>query len=308
MFKNDKKHLPFGHSAAVLDQDCMTLLESYRPDFSKILFDKSIVDQFCEKYFYWILSSCNHNVIGLADFKYKVYSLGTTEAFDKFYMKNQNRRFRCFKTEYMYHELAWKSNQSNWAYIEDKELKENDAVVISLPFSDTGNQHFFHNQILSQCNQLGIPVLLDLCYFSISTGINIDLTYPCITDVVFSLSKVFPVAHARIGMRLTRFDNDDTLFVYQKNFYNNRIGAALGLEFISRFSCDYIPKKYKSKQLKFCKMLGIEPSKTVLFGIAFDCWNEYNRGGLTNRLSLHNFLTQDTSVLKGIIDGSSVKQ
>lgn len=306
MFKNDKRHLPFGHSAAVLDQNCMMLLESYKPNFSEILLDRNIVDQFCEKYFYWILTSSNHNVSGLTDFKYRIYSLGTTEAFDKFYMKNHNRRFRCFKTEYMYHQLAWRNAWPNWNYIEDDELKENDAVVISLPFADTGDQHSLHNQVLDQCSRLGIPVLIDLCYFSISEGIDIDLTYPCITDVVFSLSKVFPIAHARIGMRLTRIDDDDTLFVYQKSFYNNRIGAALGLEFINKFSCDYIPKKYKNKQLNFCEMLGIEPSKTVLFGIAKDCWNEYNRGGSTNRLSLHNFLNQDIDTLKGVINGSSI--
>jgi hypothetical protein len=191
-------------------------------------------------------------------------------------------------------------------FIEDYDLDKNDAVVISLPFADTGDIHISHKEILERCTDLNIPVLIDLCYFSISAGITVDLYYPCITDIVFSLSKAFPIAHARIGLRLTKIDDDDTLFVYQKSFYNNRLGAALGLEFIRSFSCDYIPSKYKTKQLEFCSLLNVRPSKTVLFGIASNNWKEYNRGGPTNRLSLHNFLNQDIETIKGVINGSTI--
>lgn len=307
MFKNDKRNLPFGHSAAVLDSKCVLHLESFRPNLSNILLDNNIVDQFCEEYYKWLLHSNNHRVQGLEEFKHQVYSLGTSESFDKFYMKNKSKRFRCFKTEYMYHQLAWRNAWPDWQFIEDCDITENDAVVISLPFADTGDIHLLHTNVLETCNKLNVPVLIDLCYFSIATDIDIDLRYPCITDIVFSLSKAFPVAHARIGMRLTRVDDDDTLFVYQKSFYNNRLGAAIGLELVKNFSCDYIPTTYKKKQQEFCNTLGIAPSKTVLFGIAQDKWHEYNRGGLTNRLSFHNFLNQDIDTFKGVINGSSIK-
>ncbi len=305
-YTNDKKHLPFGHSTAVLDPKALSLLSEYRPDLSKIMLDTGIVDTFCEEYFNWIKTSTNHQVYGLDEYKHLTYSLGTSEAFDKFYIRNKDRRFRCFKTEYMYHQLSWRHSWPNWRYIEDCDLLENDAVVISLPFADTGDKHHLHEEILEKCTKLGIPVLIDLCYFSISTGLKIDLTYPCITDVTVSLSKAFPVAHARIGMRLTRTDDDDAMFVYQKALYNNRAGAALGLEFIRNFSCDYIPVTYRKRQEEFCELLGVTPSKTVLFGIAQSNWKEYNRGGLTNRLSLHNFLDKDINVIKEVINGSSI--
>ena len=48
--------------------------------------------------------------------------------------------------------------------------------------------------------------------------------------------------------------------------------------------------KYKDKQKSFCKMLQVEPSNTMLFGLGTDGWEMYNRGGPTNRLGLHNFL------------------
>lgn len=308
VYTNDKRSLPFGHSAAILDPNCLKLLDNFKPNLSEVLLDISVVDKFLEEYFHWIKHSQNHNLYGIDDFKYKTYSLGTTEAFDKFYIRNRLRRFRCFRTEYMYHQLAWRNSWPNWKYIEDDALRENDAVVISLPFADTGDKHHLNDEVLNQCDKLGIPVLIDCCYFSISSGINIDLSHSCISDVTFSLSKAFPVAHARIGMRLTREDDDDTMFVYQKSNYNNRIGAALGLELIRNFSCDYIPRTYKSKQEEFCHFLEVIPSKTVLFGIGISNWTEYNRGGFTNRLSLHKFLDKDINILKEVLHGNSVQQ
>lgn len=305
-FSNDKRHLPFGHSAAVEDPKCIELLDNFKPNLNKVLSSTSIVDNFCDQYYNWIISSPNHKLIGLEDFKFKVYSLGTSEAFDKFYIRNKNKRFRCFRTEYMYHQLAWRNSWPNWQFIEDDALRFGDAVVISLPFADTGDKHHLHEEVLQQCEKLGIPVLIDCCYFSISTGLTIDLCYSCITDVTFSLSKAFPVAHARIGMRLTRIDDDDTMFVYQKSFYNNRFGAALGLEFIQNFPCDYIPRTYRNKQEKFCQLLEVIPSKTALFGIAQSNWHEYNRGGLTNRLSLHKFLAKDINIIKEVLNVSTV--
>jgi histidinol-phosphate/aromatic aminotransferase/cobyric acid decarboxylase-like protein len=272
-----------------------------------VLNDTGIVDRFCSQYTEWLLSSTNHSIHGLEDFKIAVYSQGTTESFDKFYMRHNTRRFRCFKTEYMYHQLAWRNGWPNWKYLEDDSLDKNDAVIISMPFADTGDKHRLQEQVLNECDRLGIPVLIDCAYFSISTGIDMDFTHPCITDVTFSLSKAFPIAHARIGLRLTRIDDDDTLFVYQKSFYNNRLGAALGLEFLNNFTSDYVPNKYREKQAEFCNLLNIVPSKTVLFGIADSGWNEYNRGGQTNRLSLHKYLHMDVEQFKGVIDVSTIK-
>jgi len=131
-------------------------------------------------------------------------------------------------------------------------------------------------------------VLVDCAYYGSCRNIDIDLAYPCITDVTFSLSKTFPLAYARIGIRYTRTDDDDTMFVYHKISYNNKIGALIGLEYFKNFSPDYIPNKYIDKQQKFCYTLGVETSKTVLFGIdTQNQYPQYNRGGNTNRLSFH---------------------
>ena len=286
---NDNRALDYGSAFAINDSETIGHL-TIDPTW---LTNQTIIDQYLYNYELWIKSTQNNKISGLDDFKFKCYSNGTTESFDKFYMKNKDRRFRCFKGEYMYHKLAWR-DKFKWEWIENDSLQYNDAVVISLPFADTGAKHTEYDWLMTQCNLKNIPVLVDCAYFGICNNINFDFTAQCITDITFSLSKTFPVANARIGIRFTREDNDDTMFVYHKIHYNNKLGAGIGINYFQNFTPDFIYNKYKDKQLKLCNMLGVKPSKTVLFGIDFENkYPEYNRGSISNRLSFHKKYTKE---------------
>ena len=282
---NDKRNMDFGSAFAIQDPATIKLLRQTF-NFTDLNSD-SIIDEYLYEYDTWIKSGTLNVFTGLEDFKYKCYSNGTTESFDKFYMKNAQRRFRCYKGEYMYHKLAWR-DKFNWAWLEEAPLHKNDAVIISLPLSDTGDKHSLYHELMRKCSNLDIPVLVDCAYYGSCRHIHIDLAYPCITDVTFSLSKTFPVAYARIGIRYTKVDDDDTMFVYHKINYNNKIGALLGLEYFKNFTPDYIPNKYVDKQTELCNSNNVLPSKTVLFGIDNNNKHpQYNRGGTSNRLSFH---------------------
>lgn len=282
---NDKRQLPFGESTAINDPEALNVINNTKLDLTV-----DVSDEFCQAYQQWISQTKLNTIQGLDQFPFACYSNGTTEAFDKFYMKHNSRRFRCFKGEYVYHRLVWRNNWPNWVWLDDECLDSNDAVVISLPFSDTGTKHKLHEALLDQCDEKGIPVLVDCAYFGICSNIDFNFNHECITDITFSLSKVFPVAHARIGMRLSREDNDDPLFVVNKIKYVNRFGPQLGLALISKFDTDFIFNKYREKQLTLCKGYRVNPSDTVLFGIGDNTWQEYNRGTDTNRLSFNKFL------------------
>ena len=300
-------HNIFKNSYAIQDPEIVNFIKHI--DFSEALWDNSVTKNFCNAYKNWILSSADNNFIGLNNFTYAIYSNGASQAFDMFYIKNKNRRFRCFKGEYVYHKLAWRNNWNDWTFIEDSPLEFNDAVVISLPFSDTGNKHVEMDSVLEICDRLQIPVLIDCIYFGICNNINFDLSFNCITDVVFSLSKTFPVANARIGIRFTKTDDDDLMFVYDKMNYNNRLGSHLGLNLLQNFSPDFVYNKYKSKQLECCSVLNITPSNTVLFGVDnFKKYNQYNRGTNTNRLSLQDLLILNNLQMKEILYANSNKQ
>lgn len=286
---NSINKLDFSAAACIKDKQTIELLKT--PVNTDVLFAEDSVTDFLNDYRNWINSTKNNVFVGIENYQYSCFSAGTSESFDKFYMKNATKRFRCFRGEYIYHKLAWR-DKFNWCYIDDEPIAENDAVIISLPFADTGNKHINHNNILEKCEELNVPVLIDCCYFGTCANIEFDLTYNCITDVTFSLSKAFPVAHARIGMRLTKEDNDDTLFAYNKPnlSYNNRLGASLGQRFIKEFGPDYIFNKYRKHQIDFCNKTDTKVSNTVMFGIGDIRYNQYNRGTDTNRLSFHRYL------------------
>ena len=87
---------------------------------------------------------------------------GTAQAFDHWYWRHKNRTFRFYKGEFMYHGAVLKHG-GLWSYIEDRKLQSNDAVIISVPFSDYGSQHPNLDYILNQCTALGIPGIIRFC-------------------------------------------------------------------------------------------------------------------------------------------------
>lgn len=275
----------FGSAFAIQDKETLSILQE--PIELEVLKSESIINCFLIKYFDWIQGSHLNEILGLNEFPYKNYSNGTSETFDKFYLKNSGRRFRCLRGEYAYHKIAWQ-NKFNWAYLEGLELQPNDAVVISLPFADTGDKHPNYDAILSRCSELRIPVLVDCAYFGVCQDLIFNLSHACISDVTFSLSKTFPIAYARVGIRFNREDDDDTMSAYSKVGYNNKIGAAIGLRYLDNFSPDYMVKKYTSQQKIYCDQMALKVSKTILFGIDEENnYPEYNRGSISNRLSFH---------------------
>lgn len=254
------------------------------------LYSTDVQDQFLTRYRQWIGETKLNSFNNLDQFPVSTFCNGTTEAFDKFYLDHCTRRFRCFRGEYMYHMASWR-NYFDWAFLEDGELQPTDAVVISMPFSDTGNQHPNMQHILDRAAELNVPVLVDCAFFGICANINFDFDHPAITTVTFSLSKCYPVANLRIGMRLTRVDDDDSLLVMNKTQYTNRISAAVGLEVLNTITPDWNVERWRDAQQDICRTLGVTPSNTVIFGIDYtDKYQAYNRGGPSNRLSLSKYL------------------
>ena len=279
---------------AVVDPERIAAVEyaTAKVLFAGALDNPTVVNDFCYTYRNWILSTKNNTVIGLDGFPTMGFSNGTSEAFDKFYLQNHGRRFRCFRGEYMYHRLAWDAHQFSWAWLDDEPLAENDAVVVSLPFADTGEVHNrYTKEFLDQCYNLGIPVLLDCAFFGICSSIKFDFTHPAITDVCFSLSKTAPVNLLRIGLRFTRPGFHDSLQVYHDSQYVNRLSAAVGLTMLNSIGPDDTYNRWRNQQLNFCLAMRLVPSNTVIFGIDTQhLYDAYNRGSKdTNRICFSKY-------------------
>jgi len=245
--------------------------------------EKTDIAMFCKSYKKWIGEG--RNFLGWDRFEYLDFSNGTTEVFDKFYQLHSNRRLRLLHGEYFYHQIQSKIIFKKFAWLEDEKLSDQDVVVLSCPFSDTGNLTPGLDNILSECDRLSIPVMIDMAYISISDIDNINLDYDCIECITSSLSKIFPVENDRIGIRLRQKFSDDTLFAYNKNQYINWKSLSIGNHLIKVFSNNWLIERYRDKQNNLCKELDISPSRSVIFGIDYkNNFLEYNRGTNSNRL------------------------
>jgi hypothetical protein len=228
----------------------------------------------------WITNTRNNTVRGLELFPNAVFSHGTTESFDKFYTRHRNRTVRVLAGEYAYHQYAVNCQVGG---IDD--VTADDCVVVSLPFADSGTQYLYR-ELMQRCTELGVPVLVDCCWFGMCSGIDFDFTYPCIEDVVFSLSKTFPVNKLRIGCRFSK-PYCDGLTVYREHEYTNFYLQHIAMDLLAQFTSDYMFNKYHLKQLKLCKQLQVTPSPVVnLAWGSGENWTYLNRGGPFNRLCL----------------------
>ena len=247
-----------------------------------------VLSNFNEEYLFefrkWINSTTINTIKGFDAFTHADFCHGTTEAFDKFYTQNHTRRLRIFKADYAYHKFS----HNNYEFLEDDVLRSNDAIIISLPFSDTGDE-FQYEDILQIAERFNLPVLVDCCWFGTCSNVTFDFSYSCITTITFSLSKSFPVSRFRIGIRFTKDNFDDGLTAYTRDNYVNTLSQYIGISFMKAFSPDYIPTKYKEKQASMCKAMRITPSKVVFLGLGDAKWSSLNRGGEHNRLCLSDF-------------------
>jgi len=251
-------------------------ISSYNP--AQLTNSKHYLDQFVKNFTHWI---------GLSDlFEYQGdFSNGTTQAFDSFYLRHCKKRFRCYPGEYFYHLKTWESNNVRWSFITDNDpLVPGDAVVLSVPFCDTGNVQ--HIDIISHCESLEIPILLDMCYYPLTELFKIDLTSAAIDTISFSLSKIFPVAHHRIGVRYTKKNVFDGQKLHHTIGYANVMSAYIGQSLLDKYSADYIHTKYRQKQQIVCEFLSIDPSQSTIFALGNSDWNMYNRSNLIKEYKL----------------------
>jgi hypothetical protein len=259
----------------------------------KYLYDETIKDRFVERYYDWVQQSKLNTLSGLDKFNSVDFVHGTSQAFDFWYQKHHNKRFRSLKGEYAYHKVSWK-NYFEWEYFEDDELRSGDALIISVPFSDLGAKHPETESILDKCDELGIPVFIDAAYYCIVRDLDFNLDRPCIDTIAFSMSKAcYGAERLRIGIRCRRQNDDDGCVLFNQFHCVAKIAAGVGYQICENFDIDYNQNKFREKQLEICKELRIQPSDSVLFGLATPDhpeFGDYDRGTEWRRVCISRLL------------------
>ena len=255
------------------------------------IFDYEALERYTEKYFEWIMSSKRNKLINLDLFKYKTFTHGTTETFNNFFSKYHNKRFRCFKGEYMFHRLNWRNNGFKWKYLEDGKIEDGDAIIISLPYSDYGIEHPNTKEIMKICDDLNVPVCIDCAYMIIGKDINFDFNHNCIDCITFSLSKGFwGIDKLRCGIRFQKKDMDDPIDIYNKWSCVSMYSLAVAEKLFSKFEFDYNWNKFEKKYEKICNENELKETNCILFGIGDDRFSNFNRGSNVNRVCISNSL------------------
>ena len=282
------KHKPYGGAWCINDEEVIRSMQIYLDQNAYIdIINQTDVNGFLETYFEFVRSTKN-NLQGIEKFKSLAFSLGTTNTFDMFTLSHPTRRLVSFKGDYIYHNIIQRTmyNKTNTLSHAD-EIQKNDCLVISCPFADTGEEHPKMSKILTTCDHLKVPVLVDMAYINISQGIDVNLEHDCIEALTTSLSKVFPLGFVRVGMRMKKENVDDGLDMTTSSGWVNKLGIGIANHVLKQFDSNSIIDKYKPQQIELCKQLDVSPSKSVIFGVDYNAkYEEYNRGTASNRLCL----------------------
>lgn len=260
-----------------VEQELFQLLGQVQPD--QVALTQWNTDTYVGSFIDWIRTGTYNQIHGLETFEHQAYAHGAIEIIQEFINRHgAQRRIRFSEAEFVVSKIACNSAGIDFLHLEAGPVAPNDAVLISLPFAGNGGRYPGYNDLITQCNRLGVPVLLDLAYYGISHGLTIDLTPACITDVAFSLSKPL-VTQLRLGLRLTRRYHDDVLQSNSDLKIYNRISTWLAVQLMKKFPCDYTISKYLDLQLDVCAQLGIEPTPTVTLALGDESHQDFYRSG-----------------------------
>lgn len=245
------------------------------------------------QWYQWITDSRLKTLAGLDRFEFVDFVNGTSQTFDHFWLNYRHKRCVAFRGEFQYH--ACVNKQHHFSYLDTPDdLQREDSLVISFPFSDYGGPHPDWYDILQRCDQLQIPVCVDLAYWGIAHDVHFDLRdHDCIEQITCSLSKPFwTLENHRVGVRFSRFYINDGISMINEVNMQNVYSMSLGNHFMRHFGCDWVSDKFKLSQIEICDRLGLVASPTVIFGHGGKDYDHCNRGiAKNNRVCISEFLT-----------------
>lgn len=209
---------------------------------------------------------------------------GTTGAFQDFKWLAPECPLVVLRGEYPYHRMTGARVVDHW-----QEIPQSSKLILSHPFSATGNPHTNLSEILSHCDRNGVDVMIDSALLFVSS-LDLDAIFvrPCVTAIALSLSKSFCTGRMRAGVCYTRTEwSTSPSHVLNEWSYLNHLSLAIHIRLMASFGVDYIQRKYRDTQLKICRERGFLASETVLFGLTNDeSFREFSREGVINRLCL----------------------
>lgn len=211
----------------------------------------------------WIKDSKLNNIEGLDSFPVRHLINGCSEAISEYHWMFRNYRLRLYTGEYMF--TGRLSLGNKFTTMEEDELREGDALIVSVPFSHTGEMPDDFDVTMNTCTKLNIPVFLDFCLFGTCYDIDVNVDYPCVVAVAFSTSKTLATGNFRVGTLFAK-ESPDHIKALNTFFYTPLLAAVIHKEMLYNYSADYLPTKYRKKQEDLCDKYGANSSKVMMIG------------------------------------------
>lgn len=249
--------------------------------------ERSLCDRFMDRYDAWIRSSRLNRISGLNNYD-RYMTFAVTHAIEQFLMCNRNRRIRTFNGEYPGTAELIARYGLEHQDLSAGPILANDAVILSVPFSGSGNQHPMTKRVLHESESVRAPVMIDCAFLGICKGIDLDLNGRN-QLIAFSLSKCYKIPFHRVGMIYSNAPPSGIKILHDAG-YTSRFGAAIALGLFDEFGPDYLYEKFSVAQEKICDELGdMVPSDTVIFANGNQRWSMFDRGD-HNRVHIGNLL------------------
>lgn len=220
----------------------------------------NVREDYIAAYTNWINGSTVSPVAGLDQFPTAYFVNGVTQSYDIFFYEYKERRFRVLKGEYPYVRLS----VNDWGHLEEEEIREHDAVVLSYPSYENGGVPRDFKKILDRCGELNVPVMIDAAYFGTCYDTTFDYSHPAITMLSFSLSKAFSIQSFRVGLLFSKHKLGYLEEIQVQAGYFNKIGAYVGMTLMQQFSADYMPETYRRAHRRVCDRLGLLPTHCIM--------------------------------------------
>ena len=136
------------------------------------------------------------------------------------------------------------------------EIKENDLLIISVPFFETFKYKDNIDGILKRCCDLDIPVMLDLIWLPLSTETG-QLRYTdCVQVISQSMTKVLPLSGIKGGVCFWRQPVPKRFNMYP---LGNNVGYSITKKYLEQFGYFHVRDSLKTLQNKWCKILNLSP-------------------------------------------------
>lgn len=140
------------------------------------------------------------------------------------------------------------------------QIKKDSALVISFPFFEYFEKHQHMDEIMMQCEKLGVPVMLDLIWLPLLRDKPMLKHSDCVEVITHSFTKLIPLAGIKCGVAFWKAPVDADRITYP---LGNRFGAWIVTEFLHKFGYNHA-LSYDNLQEKWCNALGLDKTNMVL--------------------------------------------